>query len=51
LWGILPHGDPRVSWQGHLCGAVAGAGVAYALARTPAKERPPANEVEPPAKG
>jgi membrane associated rhomboid family serine protease len=43
LWGILPHGDPQVSWQGHLSGAIAGVAVAYALARTPAKdEEPPA---------
>ncbi len=44
LWGILPHGDPQVSWQGHLSGAIAGVAVAYALARTPAKEAPPAEE-------
>ena len=46
LWGILPHGDPLVSWQGHLCGAIAGAGVACALARKPAKDQQRANEGE-----
>ncbi len=44
LWGILPHGDPQISWQGHLCGAVAGVGVAYALARRPAEDQTPAKD-------
>jgi len=29
--GILPQPDSRISWDGHLCGAVAGGIVAYAL--------------------
>ncbi len=29
LWGIMPQIGGQVSWDGHLCGAVAGAAVAY----------------------
>jgi membrane associated rhomboid family serine protease len=32
MWGIIP-GDPLVSWDGHLCGALAGGLVAFGLAR------------------
>lgn len=32
LWGVLPT-DERVSWEGHLFGAVAGAGAAWYLSR------------------
>jgi membrane associated rhomboid family serine protease len=32
LWGILPT-DSRVSWEGHLFGALAGAGAAWYLSR------------------
>lgn len=32
VWGVLPS-DPRVSWQGHLLGAVAGVLTAWWLAR------------------
>jgi membrane associated rhomboid family serine protease len=38
IWGVLPHPGSRVSWQGHLCGAVAGAAVAYALTRKPGSD-------------
>lgn len=39
LWGVLPS-DPRISWEGHLFGAVAGAAAARGLSRKPAT-RPP----------
>ncbi|ADG99092.1 Rhomboid family protein [Segniliparus rotundus DSM 44985] len=32
LWGALP-GQPGVSWQGHLCGALAGALAAFMLSK------------------
>jgi len=32
LWGVLPT-DSRVSWEGHLFGALAGAGAAWYLSR------------------
>ncbi len=32
LWGVLP-GQPGISWQGHLFGALAGAVAAYVVAR------------------
>ena len=32
LWGVLP-GDPGVSWQGHLFGALAGLLAARVVAR------------------
>ena len=38
LSGILPGIDPKVSWDGHLCGAVAGALVAYSLTKRPIEE-------------
>jgi membrane associated rhomboid family serine protease len=31
--GVLPGFDSRISWDGHLCGAIAGGLVAYALTR------------------
>ena len=34
IWGILPMGDPRVSWEGHLSGALSGLFWAYAYRRT-----------------
>lgn len=30
LWGVLPTAGKGVSWDGHLCGAIAGIGLAYA---------------------
>ena len=34
LWGIIPKlGNSRVSWDGHLCGGIAGVMVAYVLTR------------------
>ncbi len=33
LWGLLP-GDPNISWQGHLFGALSGVFAAWVLART-----------------
>jgi len=38
LFGVLP-GTPGVSWQGHLCGAVAGVFAAYLLSGPERKER------------
>jgi membrane associated rhomboid family serine protease len=35
LLGVLPRLGSRVSWDGHLCGAVAGGIVAYVLTREP----------------
>ena len=33
LWNVLPTVGSHVSWDGHLCGAVAGVACAYGLAR------------------
>ncbi len=33
LWGVLPTVGPQISWDGHLCGAIAGGVVAYGLTR------------------
>ena len=33
LWGIVPRLGSHISWDGHLCGAIAGGIVAYALTR------------------
>jgi membrane associated rhomboid family serine protease len=38
FWGVLPQGD-GISLDGHLCGAVAGAIVAYALTRSSTRDR------------
>jgi membrane associated rhomboid family serine protease len=38
LWGVLPRVGSHISWDGHLCGAIAGGIVAYALTRDSAGE-------------
>jgi len=38
LFGVLPTAGAAVSWEGHLFGAIAGAGTAYALAKWPGKD-------------
>ncbi|MCE5267880.1 MAG: rhomboid family intramembrane serine protease [Planctomycetaceae bacterium] len=45
LWAILPLAGPGVSWDGHLCGAAAGATVAYMLTRSSAPEKPPLGDL------
>jgi membrane associated rhomboid family serine protease len=35
LMGVIPHFGSQISWDGHLCGAIAGGIVAYALTRAP----------------
>ena len=44
VWAILPRLGSHVSWDGHLCGAVAGGIVAYALAKGPQTEDVPSLE-------
>jgi membrane associated rhomboid family serine protease len=39
--GIMPWVGPHVSWDGHLCGAIAGGAVAYALTREGKPEAQP----------
>jgi membrane associated rhomboid family serine protease len=38
LFGVLPTAGTAVSWDGHLFGAIAGVGTAYALAKKPDSE-------------
>ena len=33
IFGVIPHFGSNISWDGHLCGAIAGGIVAYVLAR------------------
>ncbi len=33
IWGVLPNGNSQVSWDGHLCGAIAGGLSAWFLTR------------------
>ena len=35
IWGVLPSTDSQVSWDGHLCGAIAGGLAALLLTREP----------------
>ena len=35
IWGVLPGTNSQVSWDGHLCGAIAGGLVAWLLTREP----------------
>jgi len=37
LWGVLPSAGSHVSWDGHLCGAIAGGLTAYLLTRASRK--------------
>lgn len=37
FWGVLPGMDARTSWDGHLCGAVAGGLLAWVLTRSSKK--------------
>ncbi len=47
LFGVLP-GTPGVSWQGHLCGALAGIFAAYVLSGRERKTRERRKNVAPP---
>jgi membrane associated rhomboid family serine protease len=40
LWGVLP-GQPGVSWQSHLCGALAGLLAAWLVARAESRQAAP----------
>ncbi len=46
LWGVLPSLDSQVSWDGHLCGAIAGGIIAYLLSK-PASPQPTVITTEP----
>jgi membrane associated rhomboid family serine protease len=37
LLGVVPRFGSQISWDGHLCGAIAGGIIAFALARAPGK--------------
>ena len=39
IWGVLPGVDSQVSWDGHLCGAIAGGLIAWFLTREPKQEK------------
>ena len=44
IWGIMPSFGSQMSWDGHLCGAVAGGIVAYVLTHESKPETPAAKE-------
>ena len=35
IWGVLPRANSQVSWDGHICGALAGGLIAWLLTREP----------------
>lgn len=41
IWGVLPGVDPKVSWDGHLCGAIAGGLIAWLQTREPKQQEEP----------
>ena len=41
IWGVLPGADPKVSWDGHLCGAIAGGLIAWGQTRGPKQQEEP----------
>jgi membrane associated rhomboid family serine protease len=48
FWGIIPIFGSQMSWDGHLCGAVAGGIVAYGLARESKPQKTPAEDEKTP---
>jgi membrane associated rhomboid family serine protease len=46
ILGVIPHFGSNISWDGHLCGAIAGGIVAYALARGTWKQPAESKQVE-----
>jgi membrane associated rhomboid family serine protease len=47
IWGIIPRFGSHGSWDGHLCSALAGGIVAYALTRKPRAPAVPAGTKQP----
>jgi membrane associated rhomboid family serine protease len=46
LWGVLPVVNSQISWDGHLCGAIAGGIAAYVLVREATPRDAPAEETK-----